>query len=849
MSGTPARQERDLPSLTDCDREPIHLLGHVQQFGCLLALSSDWIVRHVSANVRDFLGLGVDELVGKPLAPLVDEEVIESLRAELRMLHDDDGVARLYARRLKEDGPLLNFAVHGAGSFVILEIERAGRGEKVGTSMRVQSMIAELAGADDLQGALELSVRHVQQLTGFDRVMIYQFAPDGSGRVAAEAKRHDQESFLELRYPRSDIPEQARELYKRNLLRIISNVDEEPVPILPMEGPSGDPLDLSLAKLRSVSPIHIEYLQNMGVSASLSISLMQHRDLWGLIACHHDSPRVLDLECRAAAELYGHLFSYVIERRMEDERRRQEEKARQLHDRLMARIADGDRIDQNFEMIANAFRSVIDLDGIGLFVDGSYQQSGCTPTEDEFREIGSFLNRAAASRVFATDRLTEVFPAAADFSVPIAGLLAIPVSRQPRDFLVCFRKEVAQTVDWAGDPRKSVTKVKEGTRLSPRQSFSKWTEVVQGRSKPWTEAEMRAADALRVTLLEVVIRLTDKAARQAARASERQELLIAELNHRVRNILNLIRGLIAQSQADEDDIESFTNKIGGRIHALARAHDQITREQWLPASLREMIATEKEAFLNEKADRVLYFGDDVLLAPEAFTALSLVFHELLTNSQKYGALTDHHGRVEITAAYEDGRLDLQWREFGGPAVKKPKRRGFGTTIIERSVPFELGGESELRFEPDGVVATFSVPEEHVAGRNEKERSPDAEKGGRGRLSGTCLVVEDNMIIAMDTEDMLTRLGAEKVVIAANVKQAMKLIEKETITFALLDVNLGSETSEPVAEEIDMKGIPFAFSTGYGDAHGLVDRFPDAGVLQKPVDENALSQTVKTLVGS
>jgi len=207
-----------------------------------------------------------------------------------------------------------------------------------------------------------------------------------------------------------------------------------------------------------------------------------------------------------------------------------------------------------------------------------------------------FLNTTAASSIYRTHKLSQVFPSAKDFYGKSSGLLALPVSRSPRDYIILFRDELVQSVNWAGDPNKPVLKGPNGVRLNPRKSFEAWQETVREQSQPWTELEARAAEALRVTLLEVILRISDETNKERAKSQERQEILIAELNHRVRNILNLIRGLIAQSKSETQSIDDFIDVVGGRIQALARAHDQITKENWNSASLYDLILTEGGAY-------------------------------------------------------------------------------------------------------------------------------------------------------------------------------------------------------------------------------------------------------------
>ncbi len=415
-----------------------------------------------------------------------------------------------------------------------------------------------------------------------------------------------------------------------------------------------------------------------------------------------------------------------------------------------------------------------------------------------------------------------------------------------------FRTERLQAVRWAGNPEKPLEYGPNGARLSPRKSFEAWSEIVKGQSLPFTVAELRVAETLRTALLEVVLRLSDSASQDRRRAQEQQELLIAELNHRVRNILSLIRGLISQTRGAALTPEAFVETLDDRIQALARAHDQITSDRWGPARLIDLIETEAGAFLGDKRDRVLLSGPNVLIEAAAFTTLALVFHELLTNAAKYGALTDG-GRVVIDWKVDrDGSLLIDWREEGGPPVQAPTRRGFGSTIIERSIPFDLGGNAEVHYRLGGFVAHFCVPSRHVARvlRDAPSRAatPVKPASDRGLLDGQdVLLVEDSMIIALDGEDALRALGASSVSTAATVARALGLIDGlPTPSFALLDFNLGTETSLAVADALRDRDIPILFATGYGDQLDLPERLRHIPVVRKPYGIDTLGRAIAEL---
>ena len=843
---------QDTPvDLTNCDREPIHIPGRIQSFGALISVSADWMVNHVSLNISAFIKANPQDMIGAPLNKYVEEDALKLIRSRLPLLAGVDAVERLFGVTLSEGVEPFDIAVHMSGRSIIIEIERHVQGKRADYTSYVRPMIERIGKAETSEELCEDAARQLRHLIGFDRVMVYQFAHDDSGEVIAESRRAGMDSFKGLHYPASDIPKQARKLYTRNLLRIIADVSDDGIEIIPTLSPEGEPLDLSLSTTRAVSPIHLEYLKNMGIEASLSISIMRRGKLWGLFACHHEEPKTVSYDVRSAAELFAQLFAFVLEQKHNDEARLEAAGAQLLHDRLMSQLAEHSSIIENFRLIVDAIQHVIDYDGAIGWVEGEFQSLGYTPTQEEFMGLVKFLNTTAASRIYNTNNVASVYPPAEEFADRAAGMLVLPVSRTPRDYVVLFRREMVNSVTWAGNPQKAVTYGPNGARLTPRKSFEAWKEVVRNTSAPWTEAEVRAANSLRLTLLEVILRMADAAVNERKKAQERQELLIAELNHRVRNILNLIKGLVNQSHAEARSVAEFTQVIGGRIHALARAHDQITDKKWTPTSVRELIETEAEAYLGLKATRVRIEGENALVSPQAFTTLSLVIHELMTNSAKYGALCDTSGSLRIGLSLEpDGSLVIDWREIGGPPItSQPTRTGFGTTIIERSIPYELGGKASLRYEMSGVEARFVIPEEYVTlpsgAESTKPKAPVPEEVSQEKsgLSGCVLVLEDNIIIAMDAEQMLTQMGAADVALAADVSEALAHIDKSDITFALLDVNLGDETSEPVAEKLREKNIPFVFATGYGDAISMLDRFPDAPVVKKPYSSAAIERAV------
>jgi light-regulated signal transduction histidine kinase (bacteriophytochrome) len=848
--------EPEVVDLTNCDREPIHLLGAIQPAGFLIAVSTDWIIARVSKNIRDLLGHGPEELIGSPLLDYVPATLLHDLRNKLSFLNASEMVERLFAREIGTSGQLYDIAIHFSGGQIIIEAEPGNLTGGDSTSA-VRAMMSRLDKTPDLTSFYREGARQVRALLGYDRVMVYKFAASGSGAVVAEACKPGIGSFLGLNYPASDIPRQARQLYLKNLVRVIRDVNAAPVPILPEVDAAGRRIDLSFSILRSVSPIHIEYLKNMGVGASLSISIVVDGQLWGLFACHHYAPRSPTFERRSVCELFADMFSMRLESRERRQVGEYEQRARDISDQLLGAVASDETLLQDPDWLGDILTSAIPADGVGVWVNGNYAFSGVTPPTEDFRRIVRALNGLAAGRVFATDHIGGLIDQADGFADRAAGLLAIPISRSPRDYVVLFRKELKQSVRWAGDPHKPVEYGPNGPRLTPRESFAEWQEEVEGRAEPFTTSQVRVAETLRATLIEVVLRLADEAAAERRQSTARQEMLIAELNHRVRNILGVIRGLIRQSQPDSPEVKEFVKLVDGRIHALARAHNQITDDHWGPAPLNALIEAEAAAFAADRQSAIVAKGDPVLLNPQAYSTMALVVHELVTNSTKYGSLSGA-GEVHIDWSRDPlGNLIFVWQEKGGPPVSPPRRKGFGTTIITRSVPYDLGGQASIDYGVDGVRAQFCIPARHVSEQRDvrgpavRISKPVISSQRVVALDGfggkSVLLVEDSLIIALDAEDILERFGAS-VTTASTPDAAHDFLDHNRPDFAILDINLGDQMSFGVADRLRELGVPFFFASGYGEQASLPMEHRSAMVVQKPYTTHNLAKAVEDLLG-
>ncbi len=834
-------------ALDECAREPIHIPGAIQPHGALIALTvPGFEVTHVSRNVDTLLGLPEGSItIGKDLRQYFSRAVIHDLGNTLQAASIARVPERLHGIAVVEGAALVDVIAHATADGAICEFLPAAGPDsgRVDSAALLRAMTARLSRAVNTARLLSLAAQQVRAVTGYDRVMIYRFQADHSGVVVAEALRGGLEPYLGLHYPASDIPPQARELFRRQPLRQIPDVRYTPVPIVP-GGPNDPPLDLTLSQLRSASSVHLEYLRNMGSAATLTISIMRGDALWGLFACHHERPRRLSSMICVAMELFAQMFSLQLEAREQASELADAAKAHAVVDAL--REAGVDRpVSEAIEAIRNDVQALLPHDGLVLWIGGIAESSGVTPPGEQMPELVRHLRAVSPNDIYATSRLSTELPDALRYTAEASGVLAIPLSRGRQDFLMLFRREEVQTVTWGGDPNKAVTPG-SGGRIGPRQSFSAWKEIVRGASMPWRKPELQLAELLQIRLLELLLsraRYVDEG-RQAA--AESQKLLIAELGHRVKNIFALIRSVVRQSRIGADTIDSYSGDLERRIAALAIAHDQVTHVGWRPASLRQLVEEQARTWSDGTVGRFTIEGLPVQLDVRALQAFALVLHEMMTNAAKYGALSTPGGTIAVRWTMGDAGLAIAWRETGGPPVTPPTRRGFGTTVIEQSIPFELQGKTDVRYEATGVVADFLIPPEHavIVEADEKPASIAPAPVMADLRGKKLLLVEDSMMIALDAQAALEAIGAT-VEIASSVADGLRAVSLTEFTGAVLDVNLRGETSSGLADALLGRQLPFVFATGYGDQINIPERFRTIPKVSKPYDAATIAAALRT----
>ncbi len=505
-------------SLTNCDREPIHIPSAIQSHGVLLTFSeADLTILQISQNSAELLGRPPEAFLGQPLAVLLLPSDIEAVQNCLKAEFDTVNPLRLL---LSVDGQPQPFEgiVHRSDGVVVLELESAIEQPPVSFFDFYKSVKLPINQLQRTQSLAELSqqaVTIVRTITGCDRVMLYRFHSDGSGHVIAENKHDDTESFLGLHYPATDIPQQARELYRLNLLRIIPDALSDRVALQPDLNPvTGRPIDLSLAVLRSVSPLHTEYLANMGVRASMSVSLLRDGQLWGLIACHHRSPRRLSYETRTICEFLAQVISFEVGAKADAEDLEYRLRLQTVHSRFLNTIANCQSLSDGFNQNPRDLMDLVGADGVVFYDKSTIEAFGNTPHNTAIGGLVAWVDRHIDEAViYSTSTLGIDYPEFAGYKSVASGLLALRISRIQPTYLLWFRPEVLQTIHWAGEPHKTIgVDANAGRWLTPRKSFELWKETVRRQSLPWLTCEISAALELRSRIIGIVLQKADELA-------------------------------------------------------------------------------------------------------------------------------------------------------------------------------------------------------------------------------------------------------------------------------------------------------------------------------------------------
>lgn len=674
-----------MPVLEACAREAIQFAGAIEPHGLLLVLSTpDYKVVQVSANTRPYWGVAPEAILGLYLTDIFVPGEADRLTSG----NFKEGKRRYIPEVWVNYGPeLLDALVHKQQELLIIELEPHSSAEVIPKDFEIYTSLTEaLSEFDGLAGLSDLCQRiasHIRQITGFDRVMVYRFLEDESGCVIAEDRRSDLTAFLGLRYPASDIPPQARRLYLLNTLRLKPDVNAQRAAIIPAINPcTGAGLDMSHCILRAMSPVHDEYLRNMGVSSSLSISIVKGERLWGLIVCHHGQPKLVSHRERITCEVLARVFSSSIGAAEDEDERLRADALRDLSQSIGVQLRQHSDVlgtlNGQGEYIVSAMRAR----GIVFFIGGKLSLLGVTPDTEQVGPLLAWLTANQPTHIFASERLASDYPAAGAFGNDITGILALRIAVDGPDFILWLRPAIIKVIDWAGNPDKPVEATAKGERIGPRRSFELWKQAVGENSEAWDHIDRQFALSIRQIVVEaLLLQLNAEALRlnvELSRSNIELDAFAYSASHDLQEPLRTIRAytqlIVRRSGPDFAPqvreflsiIDSNASRMGDLITSLLnysqlggterRAPQAVNSEdalRWALMNLQELV--------RESGATVTY--DQLPTVRANYDQMVQVLQNLIGNAIKYSRL-DEPPSIHLSAVLQRNEWLFSVRDNG-----------------------------------------------------------------------------------------------------------------------------------------------------------------------------------------
>jgi light-regulated signal transduction histidine kinase (bacteriophytochrome) len=696
--------------LTACEREPIHIPGSIQPHGILLAIRlPDLTLAYASANIAEIFGLDPADALEQPLAevlPLLSREFEAQLAdpppvGTTRYLRTITIPTRAGERRYEA-------AMSRSGACAVLELEEPPT-EAVSSLdtlyPTLRRFVEQLQGASSVEVLCHLAAQDIRRMTGFDRVLIYRFDELWNGTVIAEDRNEVLPSYLDLRFPASDIPAQARELYRRNRLRIIPDANYTPVPI---QSRDSAPLDLSDSVLRSVSPVHLEYMRNMGTLASMSISILRDGELWGLISCHNEGPKRVSLQVRNACDFLTQIFSLQLEARENTILAENRVRLGTVQTRLLAHMAAEDYFIAGLVNNPKDLMLLAGAQGVAVVTQDHCWCLGQSPDEEQVKDLSAWLSRHHQEDVFSTDRLGEFYPAAKAYADRASGLLSISISKAQSSYVLWFRPEVVQTVKWGGNPQKPVQEEAGSLRLHPRRSFEIWKETVREQSLAWDQSEIEAVKELRNAIVGIVLRRAEELAalsEELRRSNKELEAFSYSVSHDLRAPFRHIVGyseLLKKQEWSElsEKGKRYIDTIIESAYTAGTLVDNLLRFSQMGRTALKPRQIDMNALIDEirhqltmhtPGRRIEWVIGDLPHLTADPVLIRLVFENLLDNAIKYTRPREK-ARIEIGSTRKEGETVIFVRDNGVGFDMKYVEKLFGVfQRLHRMEEFEGTG--------------------------------------------------------------------------------------------------------------------------------------------------------------
>ncbi|WP_347157017.1 ATP-binding protein [Pontibacter chitinilyticus] len=728
-------------NLSNCDSEPIHLIGQVQPHGFLIVLSnSAFVVEQVSDNIRHYLGVAPEQVLGKTLAALSKPDEYTHLKWQLQNAN------LMNPQLLILQGQQFFGFVHESEDKIILEVEPytpTADQERLKQNYLYSQFQSELNSLESLEEQAQLLMKFVQQLLDYDRVMLYVFDQEWNGEVIAEKIKPGVRSYLYHHFPSTDIPAPARALLEKKHVRQIPDVLATAVPIIPYFNPTtGAPSNIIQSELRNPSEIHLEYLQNMGAGATLSISIIVRDKLWGLITCHNEAPVFINYWIRQSCNLMAKSFANAVLASQEKRDLGTLGKYKAIEEALMAQV---DVAGELGESLCGQQQTLLDLteaSGAAIFIQNKFYTVRHVPNKAQLRELVDWLAAHSSDRIFHTRALSKQFAPAAAYNAVASGLLALEISRYNKEYILYFKPEIRETRIWAGNPEKPVSTGPD-QRIHPRKSFEKWEEVVKGKSLPWKANELEIAQVLLKDVIAILLRNQaaqldtlnqelQATAEELRHKNSRLEDFAHIISHNLRSPMSNIQGLYALYQAEPDsgpEVLDRISKVTDNMSATVDDLNQILRttiEPQLPqqaVAIAGIIEKEKqnlEAIITQTQANIR----TELLAPSITMPkiyLESILHNLLSNALKYRSdsrkpeinIRTWHDHNRFNLSVNDNGLGMDLQKVGEKVFglyktfhRNKDSKGFGLYLTRMQVA-SLGGNISVESKPDKGT-TFTV---------------------------------------------------------------------------------------------------------------------------------------------
>lgn len=888
--------------LATCDNEPIHVPEAIQPHGALLVLNLDTErFERASKNTLEFIGVAPEEILNTCF-----EKLFASNEEYCNALQELSQTSKVNRRAIQLPGPfqsLICEAHRTTDGLCVLELEQPSetppRGLLSEHSTAGLSFLRHITSKNSsnagLKHTLQCTADCVREITEYDRVMVYQLDKSGHGSVVAESKIESIEPFQGMHFPSTDIPKQARRLYITNRVRLLSNVNYAPIGLFPAGSSAVDengppPLDMSLCHLRSVSPVHVEYLQNMGVVATLVISIVIDDQLWGMLACHHYGPKHIDARMRNQCEQLAHTISISIQAEEQRELRNSAEASQELLSTLEERIGSDVNWLSRFIEEGEFLLSQMNANGAVLLSEGEQYRIGNVPYSGVVEKIRRHILDKAPGDTISVESLASENEAFASIGSDYCGCLMTIISHQPGIQMLWFRKEQRQTIHWSGDPTKSMVRDRSGVRLSPRKSFEKWCQVVDGRSLPWTLQDRFRAKAISQFV----------SSRKVEDASRQKSLFLATMSHEIRTPMAAIVGYV-DVLCEENEAASPSPVFSEALGTIRRNGDQllkviddildlsqieagrlaVSRSDCSPGDILKKI--EPTFFGTAKRNSLSFELKAIQQIPKTiFTdsnRLEQILHNLISNAIKF--TSRGHISIEVNFSIENpasiefrisdtgcgiqpvnvGKLFKPFAQEDNSLTRVHGGTGLGL-VISKQLAKLLGGDLQLSSSTPGIGSTFSLRiATGIKSKPELEDliSPDGQKRSSNESDASPLPLLDfEILLAEDGLDnqrlitLLLRKAGAKVVLAENGQLAIDQmrsasLEKRNFDIVLMDMQMPVLDGYRATSQLRDMGfdVPVIALTAHAMT-GDRERCLEAGCddyITKPVDRSLLINTI------